>query len=133
MSQTGGSSTRRGRILLVDDNRLIHNLLRDFLTERGFSLQAAFSVSEAKKRLVSESFDMVITDYNLPDGSGTDVVEFIRQNRAGTKIIGISGNEDGEIFYAAGADGFIAKPFKVVAIFQLINNLLEERLKEVQG
>lgn len=122
---------RKIKVLIVDDEKLVHSLLTEFLTMQGFVLQSALTISEAKRLIQSETFDVVITDYKMPDGNGTEVVAFVRQNQRGTKILGISGNENGKRFYAAGADGFISKPFGVKTILQIITSLLEEKIKDM--
>ena len=116
---------RKVKVLLVDDEKVIHSLLTEVLTVHGFDLHSAFSVSEAKRLIQSEIYDIVITDYRMPDGKGTEVVTFIKNNRTDTKILGISGNESKEIFYAAGVDGFVAKPFMVSTLLQRIISILK--------
>lgn len=117
---------RKLKVLLVDDEKVVHSLLTEFLTMKGFVLQSAFTISEAKRLIQSETFDVVIIDYKMPDGKGTDVVAFVKQKRAGTKILGISGNESRETFFAAGADSFVAKPFTVTALLQTLLSMLNE-------
>lgn len=122
---------RKVKVLLVDDEKVIHSLLTEFLTVKGFDLHSAFTISEAKRLIQSDIYDIVITDYKMPDGNGTEVVTFVKQNQAGTKILGISGNENGKRFYAAGADSFISKPFRVTTILQIITSLLEDKIKDM--
>jgi DNA-binding response OmpR family regulator len=67
---------RLPRVLHVEDESSLHTVINSLLQER-CDLTWAASLSESKKRLQTEEFDLVLLDINLPDGSGLDLLEVI--------------------------------------------------------
>jgi two-component system, OmpR family, response regulator RpaA len=123
----------RKRILIVDDDSAVNELLVDVLSREGnFEVQTAMTGYEAG--LLTESFKphLMILDYMLPDINGNIVCERIkgRESTKDTSIIFISGVVDEREVRGlldAGADDFIRKPFDIDALIDRINELLETR------
>ncbi len=121
------------RILIVDDDPAVNELLVDVLTREGsFEVETAMTGYEAG--LLTESFKphLIILDYMLPDINGNVVCDRIkgRESTKDTSIIFISGVVDErEVrgLLEAGADDFIRKPFDIDALIERINELLETR------
>jgi excisionase family DNA binding protein len=118
------------RILVVDDDRAILDLLEDVLTRDGrFEVRTATTGYDAG--MLTESFKphLIILDYMLPDINGNIVCQRIRTNQAlkDTRIIFVSGvvNQD-EVkgLLAAGADDFVKKPFNIQALVKRMSELL---------
>ncbi len=63
------------RILIIDDNKVLNYLLTRFLQKEGYQVENVFDGESAMKRLSTDDFDVVITDYRLPDFSGLDILE----------------------------------------------------------
>ena len=81
-------------ILLVDDNRdglLVRKLL---LEEAGFEVRAASSPGEALALFRSTRFDVVVTDYRMPEMNGAELIARLREVRANARIILLSGFVD---------------------------------------
>ena len=74
------------RVLIVDDEPDIRELLEITLGRMKLDTSAASSVSEAEKTLQKERFDLCLTDMNLPDGNGIELVEFIQKNCPTTPV-----------------------------------------------
>lgn len=85
----------RHRILLIEDDRVDQMAFQRLIKEKGlpYDYAIAGSVSEAKKILQSEVYDVVITDYLLGDGTAFDIIDFT----SGTPIIFVTGAGDEEI------------------------------------
>lgn len=123
----------RKRILIVDDDSSVNDLLMDVLSREGdFEVETAMTGYEAG--LLTESFKphLIILDYMLPDINGNVVCERIkgRESTRDTKILFISGVVDEREVRGlldAGADDFIKKPFDIDEIVDRINELLETR------
>lgn len=62
------------RVLLIEDDSILQYLIVSLLESLHYSVVTAASVAEAKERLSSEYFDLVLLDMNLPDGNGLDVL-----------------------------------------------------------
>ena len=71
-------SSRRARILLVDDNRALVENLAEILEEAGYAVHSAGSCAGAL-RLAAEGFDVALVDLKLPDGDGTALAPQLSQ------------------------------------------------------
>lgn len=118
-------------ILVVEDSRFACETMRLMCLRSGARIRRADSLKSARRHLKVYRPSAVIIDMGLPDGSGVDLIEELSQAmpRIGT-VIGLSGDPDTEArAVAAGADGFIAKPFESLATFQqvILDTLPEDR------
>lgn len=103
----------KANILIVDDDRIILNSLCEFLSIEGYRTAGAASISEAKQRLAEESFALVITDVNMPDGDGFEILDLIRENYPRTVVLMITGYGTIESAVEAikkGAYDYLTKP-----------------------
>jgi DNA-binding response OmpR family regulator len=102
------------RILVIEDDPRMVELLRIGLLERGHQVVAA-STSEHARRLLDEAaFDAVVLDIGLPDSSGYSVVEHLRErsNRPAVVMLTAFSQEDHVVHgLDAGADDYLCKPF----------------------
>ena len=107
------------RILVVDDDTIMRETLRDILLFEGFSVSSADGGSQAISQLSDESFDLVITDILMPQRDGLEVITEAKKMYPKMQIIAISGggyiSSDTYLRMAtdAGADDIISKPFDV--------------------
>jgi DNA-binding NtrC family response regulator len=74
-------------ILVVDDDEIILNSLCEFLSLEGFTATPAESLKSALQKLQDNSYSLVITDVNLPDGDGFDLLEAVKQNHPQTVVV----------------------------------------------
>jgi CheY-like chemotaxis protein len=116
------------RILLVDDNS--HGLAarRSVLQELGYAIVTAVTVKEALLAFAREAFDLVITDYKLPDMDGLKLIEEIRAKAPSLPVILISGFVDtlGLDEKATGADAVIQKSsHEVNHLVRAVNRLVK--------
>ncbi|SNZ10549.1 DNA-binding transcriptional response regulator, NtrC family, contains REC, AAA-type ATPase, and a Fis-type DNA-binding domains [Persephonella hydrogeniphila] len=122
-------------ILVVDDEKNITDLLKDILEDEGFNVDVAFDISSAKEKIKEKDFDIVFLDVWLPDGEGTDLIPFIRENNEITKIIMISGHANIPIAVKAlkeGAYDFLEKPISTESIFAVIEKATKEIKKDLE-
>jgi DNA-binding NtrC family response regulator len=75
------------RVLLVEDDRAVRRVLRATLTRRGHSAYEAETVAEALELLSWCTFEAVVTDYNLPDGNGGQVLEAARTRGIARRVL----------------------------------------------
>ena len=121
------ASSTAFRVLLIDDN--CNGLLarKSVLEEHGFSV-TAFSVPEEALQAFHESaFDLVVTDYRMPNLNGTDVIRIVREAKPATPIILISGMVDvlGLNEKNTGADCVIPKSSTEIShLMRAVNRLL---------
>jgi putative two-component system response regulator len=102
------------RVLIVDDERLIQQLLSRLLKDEGHSPAVAGSVPEARGLLETDDFDLILCDVDMPGESGFDLVRSIRTHGKDAAVVMMSGIEDPRLAAAAfefGVDGYMIKPF----------------------
>ncbi len=110
-------------VLIVDDEKSIRLALETGLSLDGFSVSSARSGREAISAARSQKFDVVVCDIFMPDGDGLDFVRELRAHDAHTPVILITAQGSLELAMRAVTDGatdFIAKPFEVGALAELL-------------
>ncbi len=121
------------KILVVDDSRAVRTFVRNVLEEAlDCSVIDAASGFDALRMLPREDFNLVITDINMPDINGLDLIRFIRKSsryeRVPVVIISTQSSEKSqERFLTLGANCFIAKPFTPETLSTAVATLLAER------
>lgn len=104
------------RVLVVDDDPTIVEVLSAFLDTKGYTVHTAANGQQALEAIEREEFDLVISDIEM---AGINGFELLRQIRASYPLIGIvlmTGYEEAHPLSAAlraGADGYISKPFSL--------------------
>jgi len=102
-------------ILIVEDDIAFLKMLSTFLERKHYNIQGVSSIAEAKLALQSQPFSLLITDLKLPDGSGLELLEFVRQSLLETKVIMMTGYAEVSSAVEAikkGALDYISKPFR---------------------
>jgi DNA-binding NtrC family response regulator len=127
----------RGKILIVDDEQMMCEMLEDDLKRHGFHPTSYLSAEKALDALKTESFDVLLTDMNLPDMNGIELCERVVTNRPDIPVIVITAFGSMETAIAAiraGAYDFVTKPidteFLVLALDRAVNHHgLQEKVK----
>ena len=102
-------------ILLIDDHHIFRDGLKLLLQQQGsdWVTHAAADAAEARQAINSNvDFDLILLDYNLPDGNGLDLLREIKSIVPATPVALLSAHEDPQLIQAtlaAGASGFITK------------------------
>lgn len=125
-------SDRRGKILVVDDEKDIIESLKISLESDNYSVVEAYTGSEAIKKARSEAPDLILLDVMLPDITGYETCNRLRKNPL-TKLIpiimltGLSGitKNDKKLGLDLGADGYITKPVNIDELKGRICNILQ--------
>lgn len=113
---------KQHKILLVEDDAEISEMLRDYLTAENYDVTCAFDGQEACLQFDSASFGLVLLDLMIPKVSGMDVMQHIRKSSFVPVII-LSAKDtetDKTLGLALGADDYITKPFSVVEVLARI-------------
>ena len=103
----------RRRILVVEDEGKIVDILRLYLEREGFEVAAALTAGQARERLERELPDLVVLDLNLPDGDGLEICRQLRQ-RSPVPVIMLTARDeevDRVVGLELGADDYVTKPF----------------------
>jgi two-component system response regulator PilR (NtrC family) len=119
------------RILVVDDEPGIREMLTVLLRRAGHVPVAASGASEALERLEHEApFDAVVTDLSMPDGSGMDVLAAARRRDPSAEVIMITAYATTEAAVAAmrsGAYDYLQKPFDNATLLATLDKALDKR------
>ena len=119
-----------GKVLIVDDDRFVRMALSEALKTWEYEIVEADSVQTAKKAFADEEPPIVLLDIDLPDGSGLDVLTYIKEQSPETIAVMITGNVDVENTIAAlrgGAHDFIGKPVRLEELRVTLRNAAETR------
>jgi DNA-binding NtrC family response regulator len=111
------------RILLVEDDPDVRPLLEHILLSSGFAVTAVESVSGAISLISSQPYDLVVTDVNLPDGSGLGVAD--RAAEAGVKSLVVTGHGLSLAPGSLAAYDYLLKPLRVDELLAAIRRCLE--------
>ncbi|MEK7306471.1 MAG: sigma-54 dependent transcriptional regulator [Nitrospirota bacterium] len=122
------------KILVVDDEQSMRELLTIMLKREGYLVTSASNGEEAVKALNKDIFDLVITDMKMPKVSGLELLRIIKEIAPQTIVLMITAFASTETAVEAmkeGAYDYLTKPFKIDEVKLIINNALEKkRLKE---
>ncbi|MFL5961164.1 MAG: HD domain-containing phosphohydrolase [Gaiellaceae bacterium] len=118
---------RTRRILVIDDDRLLCELIRTTFELEGFDVEIAYDVIEAERVLAEARPDAILLDIGLPGIDGIFYLERLRETPQTSKlpIVAISGSEEaGRAAKAAGAEAFLRKPFSPLELLALVTPLI---------
>ncbi|OGS73523.1 MAG: sigma-54-dependent Fis family transcriptional regulator [Gallionellales bacterium GWA2_60_142] len=127
MVMGNNSRTNNRRVLLVDDEPDILELLELALRKMGLEVDRAACVSEALDRLAKRRYDLCLTDMRMPDGDGLQVVQHIVQRNLDVPVAVITahGNmENAVTALKAGAFDYLAKPVSLDQLRALVKSAL---------
>jgi len=102
------------RVLLVEDDAVLLNGLQVGLGMAGLTVEAVSNCADAKLALETSAFDAVVLDLMLPDGSGLDILETLRQRQSKVPVLLLTARDsvpDRIAGLDAGADDYLGKPF----------------------
>lgn len=115
------------KILVIDDDTRLRNLLGRFLGENGFEIVLAKDTLEARQIMAQTAFDLLIVDVMLPGETGFEFTQNLRQTLK-TPVIMLTarGDFDDRIKgLEAGADDYLQKPFEPKELLLRINNIFK--------
>lgn len=114
----------QAHILVVDDDPLLRELLQDTLDTIGYTAEVASDGHEALDRLNQSRFDLVITDIKMPGMDGITLHKRIRRLYPDMPVLFITGVTSPEVIGQASPAGFLAKPFRISHMEELIREAL---------
>nr|WP_296935915.1 response regulator [uncultured Marinobacter sp.] len=123
------------KALILEDDDLIAELLETVVAGLypGVAVTVVPTLTEASQQVVKNRYDLLIADWNLPDGSGLDLVKKVRSSNRDMPVVMVSGRSDRDsVLQAAhyGIDGYITKPFDVQLLHERLSRLLKIESRE---
>ncbi len=116
-------------VLVVDDDTRLRELLRKYLAGNGFLVSTAADAADARAKLQSLAFDLIVLDIMMPGESGLELTEWLRRDSAiPILLLTARGEPDDRIAgLEAGADDYLAKPFQPRELVLRITSILRRQ------
>jgi DNA-binding response OmpR family regulator len=114
------------RILIVDDDKEIVDLLAIYLGNEGYEIEKAFDGMEAMDKLAQKEFHLVILDVMMPQLDGLEVTKRVRKNSQIPILMASAKTNDMDKIMGlmTGADDYVAKPFNPLEVIARVKSLL---------
>jgi len=126
---------KRWRVLLVDDDHHIRIMLKAFLENRGYMVELAVSGQDALTKLVEADYDIVVTDYNMPEVDGLEVLRHTRRSRPSLPVVLMTGGgrstTTARAIVELGAQACLLKPFDLQTLDMTLTAALSPQLKSL--
>ena len=122
------TSNKSIKALIIDDEPDLCELAEITLSRMGLAVHSAYTVQQAKELLKSESFNLCITDMNLPDGDGIEIINFIQKHHPEIPVAVITAYGNMELAIKAlklGAFDFVSKPVDLHVLRNLVNSAIK--------
>lgn len=119
-------------ILVADDEKEAVELIKYWLSKRGYDADVAFNGKEALDLIKADNYEMVIVDHNMPEITGLELIKFVKEYNPGTKTVMLTGYPHIAEFAAKelGADEYLTKPIKLEDIISIIDKYKTEERKD---
>ena len=121
------------KILIVDDSKDIRDILSKVISLMGFEAAVASNGHEALNLFLTNSFDLVLTDLEMPDLDGWTLALHIKDKSPNTPVVLITGSEKKAVMErleGSSIDSILFKPFMLEDIQKTVQIMLDERLEE---
>ncbi|RLD18035.1 MAG: hypothetical protein DRI36_02440 [Caldiserica bacterium] len=118
------------KVLIVDDEENIRLTCKKILEKKGFCVDAAGSIKEGKEKLLTDDFDLVITDMRFPGESGLELIRFVKEKFPEVGVIVMTGYadiEDAVRCMKEGAYDYMLKPFDMEEFLRRVDKFFEEK------
>ena len=119
-------------ILILDDEPIVGKRLKPSLEKKGYEVEAFTSSKEALERIEERSFDIVVTDLKMEGMDGMQFLTLVKEKYPDTEVIVITGfatMATARESYNKGVFDFLAKPFKLGEIVEVIGRAEAKRKK----
>ncbi len=124
------------KILVIDDDIDICNLLNRFLTKKGYEVETAMSGKGGLEKIGAIPFDLVLCDFKLRDMEGRDILTKVQETTPGLKVVIITGYSDIKTavdVMKRGAYDYVIKPLIPDELINLINRALNDDQSDAFG
>jgi putative two-component system response regulator len=136
-AEAGPASDVSGaRLIIVDDEEPIRRMLARLLDRNGYVCDAVEDAEQAQAAMQRQSYDLVLTDMDMPGISGLDLIMQVKQDFPETATVMVTGMDDTTLANTAlelGAYGYILKPFEPNEVLINVANALRRRNLEVEN
>jgi two-component system, OmpR family, response regulator len=135
MRPVPGAGKEPARVLVVDDEATIRDLLAGALRFAGFEVETAASGAEAVRAAVSSRPDLILLDVMMPDGDGFEVASRLRASPGGIPVVFLTARDEVADRVAGlnlGADDYVTKPFSLEEVLARVRAVLKRARQTAQ-
>lgn len=121
--------TKKGRLLVVEDEDALRKLIKSELEEEGYFVGDAESGERALEELAKDNYGVVILDIRMPGMDGMEVLRIIRQKNLAEKVIMLTAVDELKIARESlqlGANDFLTKPYSFKNLLTCIDRVMKE-------
>lgn len=118
-------------ILIVEDDKLLNKGVSFALKKEGYEIISAYTKREGKALILNNNIDFLLLDINLPDGSGLDLCNEIRENAKFPIVFFTSNDTEGDMIkgFENGCDDYLAKPFSIEVLKYKVNAMIKRKIE----
>ncbi len=124
------------KLLLVEDDPMVGNLLKTALGEAGYNVDLCTDAECAELAMKLQSFDVVVLDIGLPDKSGLDLLKSLRRAQSEVPVLILSARfapPDRVLGLDLGADDYMVKPFDLDELLARLRSIIRRRQGRVEN
>nr|MDD3720395.1 response regulator transcription factor [Candidatus Gracilibacteria bacterium] len=124
------------KILVVEDHPKIRQNIIKYLNLKGFRAEEAIHGEDAKQKIKSNDYDLIVLDINMPLLNGKEFTKFVRDSGNNIPIIALTSNsllDDKLEMFSLGVDDYITKPFEFEELEARIKTVLKRKDKEIKN
>ena len=122
------------KILLLEDDVILQEIIEEYLTEQGYSVESFFDGEKALDAIGTGSYDMLLLDVNVPSIDGFEILSYLREIGNTTPAIyitSLSSIDDLKKGFDLGADDYLRKPFELEELKARIDHIVKvHRIEE---
>lgn len=122
------------KVLIIEDNRELAENMQGFLLREGYVCEVCHNHQDAQHKLTAFQYDSIILDIMLPDGSGLNLLQFLRTEKIQSSILIVSAKnslDDKVTGLELGADDYLTKPFHLTELHARLKAIF--RRKSLKG
>jgi len=115
------------KILLLEDDVILHEIIEEFLLEKGYEVESFFDGEKALDEIGSNAYDMLLLDVNVPNIDGFEILSYLREIGNTTPVIyitSLAGVDDLKKGFDLGADDYLKKPFELEELSARIEHIV---------
>jgi len=114
-------------LLIVEDEKAVAEQLKQLLEQEKYLCDLAYTYKNALEYIDAKKYDLVLLDWNLPDGDGLSLLSLMREENINTPVLMLSANteiNDRVLVLDAGGDDYLCKPYSNIELLARIRALL---------
>jgi CheY-like chemotaxis protein len=121
---------KQPKILIVDDSQELLDVICEYMETSGYSVHKTTDSQDALRLIEATGYDVIVSDIHMPEMDGLELMARIKFKHPGLPVVLITGysvSEARKIAMEKGADAFVAKPFHMKEIQDVVGNLLKNK------